>query len=335
MELVQNYYDIHNNAGLINNHYARTIPRYSVDSGLYFDRPTQLLNYPMTQTLEPRLYYLQVPYHNQTPIPVYDSAYMIFNADQLFRTNRFSGFDRIGDTNQLSYALTSRWLSDINGSEKASFTIGQIRYFANRRVQLCQSYSGYCNDNTFMLGYLSPLATTSPITSRAIYHFNQAFALTGDYTWDTFTHSTNNSHLDFHYQPASNQIINFGYTYLTNGDITQVAYSNIQKNPLHQAAISAAWPLKQRWSALGAYNFNISKRYEMLSFAGVQYDNCCWAVRLVGGRTFQSLDTQLRPQYNNNVYLQILLKGLGSLGYADPASMIQTYIPGYVDNFHR
>ncbi|MFC3909097.1 LPS-assembly protein LptD [Legionella dresdenensis] len=337
MELVQNYYDIHND-NLIENHYDRTIPRYSFDSGLYFDRSTtSWFNQPLTQTLEPRVYYLYVPYHDQTQIPVYDSAYMIFNTDQLFRTNRFSGFDRIGDTNQLSYAVTTRWLSDNTGAERASFTVGQIRYFDQRRVQLCQSYLGYCYDSPLTLGYLSPLAKSSPIASRAVYHFNSTWAVTGDYVWDTYAHDTNNAHVDFHYQPApdANKILSFGYTYLVNGDITQVAYSNIQNNPLHQATFSYAWPFTEKWSSLGAFSYNISKRYEMISFFGLQYDNCCWAARLVGGRTFQSLSPQLRPQYNNNVYLQVLLKGLGTLGYSNPSSVIRTYIPGYRDNFHN
>lgn len=356
VELVESYYHvsqnnyafyndsnpINNNGYLVNtygyhldNQFNRTIPRYNVDSGLYFERSTSVFGKSFTQTLEPRLYYLYVPFHDQTPIPVYDSGYMIFNMDQLFRTNRFSGFDRIGDANQLSYALSSRWLSDDTGDEKASISIGQSRYFSNRRVQLCQSSLGTCIDNPLTLGYLSPIADYSPVATRGVYRFNPAWILTGDYIWDPSTNATNNGRLNFHYQPGLNQIISAGYTYLANGDITQVAYSNIRNNPLHQATFAYAWPFNERWSTLGAYNYNISKRYEMMSFLGAQYDSCCWAVRLLAGRSFQSLNTQAQPRYNNNVYLQILLKGLGSVGNSDPASTIHTFIPGYVDSFHN
>lgn len=334
VELVQNYYDVSGNNSMPNARFSRTIPRFSVDSGLYFDKSTSLMNRSFTQTLEPRLYYLNVPFENQAAIPVYDSAYMIFNTDQLFRTNRFSGYDRIGDGNQLAYALTSRWIEDDNGLEKAIITVGQIRYFADRQVQLCRNNSGNCQDNPYTLGFLSPLAKSSPIASRAVYRFNSLWGLTGDYVWDPYTEATNNGHVDFHYQPGPNRIISLGYTYLVNGDITQVASSNIENNPLHQASFSYAWPINERWSTLGAYSYNISKRYEMMTFLGLQYDNCCWAVRLVGGRTFQSLSNQLQPQYNTNVYLQFLLKGLGSIGNNDPVSTIHTYLPGYTDSFH-
>ena len=72
----------------------------------------------------------------------------------------------------------------------------------------------------------------------------------------------------------------------------------------------------------------------MASVLGLQYDTCCWAARLLGGRTFQSLSVDSStPQYNNNVYIQILLKGLGSVANSDPSSIIQSYLPGYVNLF--
>ncbi|KTD17656.1 LPS-assembly protein LptD [Legionella jordanis] len=353
VEVVENYYNISRNnfaslndsnplhsygfpvSTLENGEFNRFIPRYSLDGGLYFERSTDFLGQGLTQTLEPRLFYLYVPYHDQTTIPVFDSGYMIFNYDELFFKNRFSGFDRIGDSNQLSYALSSRWLSDENGVERANISVGQIRYFSGRRVQLCQNPAGTCRDNPLTLGYLSPEATYSPIASRGIYHFNRNWMLTGDYVWDPHFRNTNNGHLNLHYQPALNHIVNFGYSYLLNGDITQVANSGVQVSPLHQVTLSYAWPFNERWSTLGGYNYNISKGYQMMSFLGVQYDSCCWAVRLLGGRSFQSLNSLAQPVYNNNVYLQILLKGLGSVGNSDPASTIRSYLPTYLDQFHN
>ena len=279
IQLVQNYYEVRGSGSLADHNYSRSIPRYSVDSGLYFDRFTTLFNEAYTQTLEPRLYYLYVPYHNQTAIPVYDSAYMIFNTDQLFRTNRFSGFDRIGDTNQITYALSTRLISDRSGREKASFTIGQIRYFADRRVPLCQSITGVCFDNPYTLGFLSPIATTSPLATRAIYRFNPSWSVVGDYVWNGADNNTNNANVAFQYEPAVNHIVSLGYTYLVNGDITQISISKPQANALHQASVAYAWPFNDHWSSLGAYSYNISKDYDMMALLGVQYDSCCWAFR--------------------------------------------------------
>ncbi len=333
VQFVANYYDVKYDGTFNQSHYEYILPRYSIDGGLFFERDFSISGHPFTQTLEPRLFYLNVPYHDQTEIPVYDSGYLIFNFDQLFRTNRFSGFDRIGDTNQLSYAVTSRWLNQESGEEKASFSVGQIRYFTDRRVKLCQSVTGYCVDDPKAMGFLSNTAKNSPLVARAEYHFNPSWIATGDFVWNPATHATSNSHLNFHYQPYENHIINFGYTYLVNGDITKLYDTRRQTNNLHQATIAYAWPFNDRWSSLGAYSHNISKGYGMLSFLGVQYDSCCWAMRLMGGRSFKSLNRYARPEYNNNVYLQILLKGLGSVASSSPGSTINTYVPGYVDSF--
>ena len=334
VELVENYYDVHYDGELAPNTFNRSIPRYSLDSGLTFERMTRFIGHAFTQTLEPRLYYLYVPYQNQASVPVYDSGYMIFNNDQLFRSNRFSGFDRIGDANQLAYALTSRWLTEDTGQEKASVSIGQLQYFASRQVDLCYDKRGVCKDSPLVLGYLSPAAKSSPIASRAVYNINPAWVASGDYVWNTYTHATNNGDLNLHYQPASNHIISFGYSYLVNGNLLQAANNRIEDNALHQASIGYAWPLTERWSGLGAYSYNISKGYSMMTLLGLQYDDCCWAMRLIGGRAFQSLSIgALAPQYNNNVYLQIMLKGLGSVASSDPASTIMTYLPGYKNMF--
>ena len=315
--------------------FNRTIPRYSLDGGLYFERDFNMRGNFFTQTLEPRLFYLKVPYQNQTPIPVYDSGFMIFNVDQLFRTNRFSGFDRIGDANQLTYALTSRWLYEDTGAELANFSIGQIRYFADRKVQLCQSPSGFCIDNPFVFGNLSSTSETSPVATRAAYHLNRIWGITGDYVWDPATRATNNGDLNLHYQPEANEIINLSYSYLVNSDGGLVRNNGPQNNALHQAMIAFSWPLREKWSTVGAYSYNISKNYSMMSLLGVQYDSCCWAMRVLVGRTFKSLNATFEPEYSNNIYLQILLKGLGTVAYSDPSNVLGTFIPGYNDIFAR
>lgn len=307
-------------------HFARTIPRFSLDSGLSFERT---FADAYTQTLEPRFYYLNVPFANQTPLPVYDSAYMIFNTDQLFRTNRFSGFDRVGDANQLTYAMTTRFLSDETGRERASLTVGQIRYFVDRRVQLCYQKNGPCIDSPLTLGYVSPIAKTSPIASHGAYRLNSVWSMMGDYVYDGFTHSTNNANLNLHYQPAENRVATVGYAYLVNGNLLPSAFGGVQNTALHQGTFAYATPLTEQWSGLGVFSYNISKGYVMQELLGVQYDNCCWAARVMGGRAFKSLSpTSLLPQYNNNIYFQVLLKGLGGLSTNDPASLLHTFLPG-------
>lgn len=332
IELVENHYQVDNVGAVIPNvEYNRAIPRYSINTGLFFERNgTQY-----TQTLEPHLFYLKVPYQNQNQIPIYDSANMIFNTGQLFRTNRFSGFDRIGDANQLSYALTSRWLHDESGVEKASVVVGQIKYFADRNVQLCQRLKGECIPNPLSMGYLSPTYDWSPVASHAVYNFNSRWNIVGDYIWNPDTKATNNADLNLHFSPVAKAVVSAGYSYMVNADVTRARNNAKNDNALHQALVASSWPVSEKWSAIGAYSQNISKNYSMMSLLGVQYDSCCWAMRVLGGRTFKSLNAGFEPQYNNNLYVQLLLKGLGSVATSDPYNILNTYIPGYTDPFHR
>lgn len=335
IEVVENYYDLQYGQTVPRNTFNRTIPRYGVDGGIYLERSIGLMGSKFIETLEPRLFYLYVPYRDQTPIPVFDSAYMIFNTDQLFRTNRFSGFDRIGDTNQLSYALTSKWLCENSGMERASVTVGQIRYFADRQVKLCQSPTGNCTENPLYLGYVSPTFAYSPIASLANYRLNRTWSISTSYVWDPATRATNNAGFNLHYQPGENRIIHLGYSYLTDGNLTPSPNNLFFNGALNQSTVSFAWPFTEHWSSLGIYSYNMSKGYNMINFLGLQYDSCCWAFRLLGGRTFKSLTPSATiPQYDNNVYVQVLLKGLGSVSNSDPESVFRSYLPGYTNIFH-
>lgn len=335
---VGNAYNLTDRYPLPTNTLHISVPRFDVDSGLYLQRKTHYFDYSYTQTLEPRLYYLNVPYQNQANIPTFESGYMIFSADQLFRNNRFSGFDRIGDANQLAYGITSRWLRDADGEEKASMTVGQLAYFANRKVFVCYSPSGFCEDNPLILGFLSPTEQFSPVASHAVYRMNHLWSVIGDYVWDPATRAINNGQLNLHYQRENNRLFNVGYTYLVNGDLTQTGATPANR-ALNQASASYAWPLNDYWSTVGAYGYNVSKNYEMMALFGVQYDSCCWAMRLLAGRTFRNLNNialiqpQSQPGYTNSVFLQLMLKGLGSVGNASPTSMLQTFVPGYQDTF--
>lgn len=348
IQLVENYYDLNARSAMADggvttySTYNRTIPRYSVDTGLTFTRDVKIFSDRLKETIEPRVYYLNVPYKNQSFYPAFDSAYMIFNTDQLFRNNRFSGLDRISDANQIGYGSTMRWISPKTGLEVARFSVGQLRYFSERKVQLCYNSDGTCTDSPLFLGFVSPLSTYSPIASKFTYALSSVWSASSDYVWDPYTSDTNNGNVTVRYQPTPNRILSLGYNYIVSGNIIISNLENgnvptiIKNSPLNQATASYAWPLTENWSSLAAYSYNISAGYSMLTFLGLQYDSCCWAARIIGGRQFKSLgiDTQL-PTYNNNIYFQILLKGLGSASTSDPASTIGTYFPGYPNLFSK
>ncbi|MDX2345675.1 MAG: LPS assembly protein LptD [Legionella sp.] len=335
-QVVENKYDLHSEDKLYKPSFNHLIPRYNADAGLTFERETMWQGARYTQTFEPRLFYLYVPYQDQSNYPAFDSAYMIFRYEQLFRMNRFSGFDRISDGNQLAYAFRTRLLADNDGEEKMSFSVGQLRYFSDRHVQLCYERDGLCLDNSKMLGYTSPISKSSPIASVISYSMTPQWTVSGSWSFDVFQNETDNADMSMKYEPEENHIIRFMYSYLVDGNLIQLLDGEEALTAEHQATLAFAWPMNNHWSAVGVYSYNISERIDMVSFLGLQYETCCWAVRAFAGRAFNSLTLDREgSQYNNSVYIQLLLKGLGSVSSNDPATTIRTYLPTYKDLFHK
>lgn len=312
---------------------TRTLPVFNIDSGLYFDRHVSFLGSGYQQTLEPRLYYLNVPFKSQFNIPIFDSASQPFSYDQLFRNNRFTGLDRIGDANQLSYAITTRFLDDDHGSEKFRASMGQILYFENRRVGLCSTPN--CKVPQSSVGTTSPTEKSSPLTGQLSYNFSRLWNATANMAYDPNTHNAISGGLNFQYQLEQNQLLNFGYNYVQNGDTFPGAPPGSSKNNLSQTNFSFAWPIRQNWHVMGGLNYNISHQHTQTFFYGVEYNSCCWAFRVATGRTFSGLNGEQNPTYNKQIYLQFQLKGFGNIGNTDTSSALTAAIPGYVDNFGR
>lgn len=347
-------YSVRNQPDNFSDNINRAIPIFDIDSGLYFDRDLSLFGTDYDQTLEPRLYYLYVPYHNQDDIPIFDTYIQPFTYDQLFRDNRFSGIDRIGDADQISVGLSSRFLNQDTGEQKFQAGIGDIVYFENRQVTLC-SISG-CTDNAIINNMLTPIASsvgttsptenTSPIVGQGTYNLNHDWNASVNVAWDPNTHlHTQNAGLNFQYNPWPDHIINVGYNFLRYGDaltaepptspvtiVPNVPASSGQNN-LSQPGFSFVWPILDQWQAVGSWNYNLSHGHSQAYFVGAEYDSCCWAVRLVQAHIFSALSARGSPLYNNTIYLQWQLKGLGNIGTNDPTNILLSSVPGYQDNF--
>lgn len=320
----------------------RITPLFNIDNGLYFDRRFDWGAHTYVQTLEPRLFYLYVPYHNQTNIPIFDSALIPFSFDSLFLTNRFSGYDRIGDANQISFALSTRFFDQTTGEEKLRASIGEIYYFENRRVNLCngkeQLLSAGVNlcTNPFIVGATSPTEKLSPLAAQLNYNLSSKWNTTTDISWDPFSKEIINAAVNVQYHPQLNQIFNINYGRIRFGDVLQTTPptpSDSAKNDFNRFGFSFATPIRDQWSTVGGWNYNFSHRHSQSFFYGLQYDNCCWTFRVVAGRTFYHLNQNNDPIFNNVIYLQWQFKGLSTIGISDITNFLTENIPGYTDNF--
>lgn len=300
----------------------RGLPLYSVDSGLYFDRDTTLFGTGMRQTLEPRLFYLYVPYNDQDDLPIFDTSEPSFSYASLFRDNRFAGKDRIGDSNQLSAGTTSRFIEN-NGFERASVGLGQAFYFEDRQVQ--------------MPGIETQNASVSPTAFTGQYRFNRDWRLSSDYAYDSDRGETNSGNMMFHYQPEAqaNKVFNAGYRYrkdaiVFNQNTNTYEYGDEQYK-IEQSDVSMIWPVVPQWSAIARWQFDYNQSRTIEAFGGFEYDSCCWKLRLVNRYWIEPDDFNLanNEQGDHGVFLQIVLKGLGGIAGNQVDSFLDQGIQGY------
>ena len=255
----------------------RTIPVFSLDTGLFFERAIA----GGKQTLEPRLYYLRVPFEDQSTIPTFDSGTIDLSFDQLFRENRFSGADRVGDARQLSLALTTRFVRD-NGREYASASIGQIHYLDDRRVAL----SGTAVDT----------AGRSDIVLDLRSELDEWWRASTTVQWDPRLDESNRS---------TTQLAYTG----TDGDRFSITH-RYRVDDHDQVDLSFGVPLKPHWRISGRWNYELDDEHNIDSNLALEYQSCCWAFRAVARQYLTDNGTEQA----DSLYFELVMKGLGSLG---------------------
>jgi len=319
----------------------RSVPIFSVDSGLYFDRDTQWFGKDYRQTLEPRLFYLYVPEEDQDDIPLFDTGESSFSYSSLWRENRFSGKDRIGDANQVSLGVTSRWVEP-NGFERQRLSIGQAFYFEDRKVQL-RGIDYRTRSNA--------TADVSPYALEYMYRYNRDWRFTSTFNWDPDSHSTRSGSAMWHYQPADNpgKIVNVGYRYRNDtmrfdqatGEWTYGGDYGTPGTPeyikdyykINQHDFSVIWPIVPQWSVIARWQHDYSRSRTLEAFGGFEYDSCCWKLRLINRYWIDYDETSLNPDRNdepdNGIFLQIVLKGLGGVVGNATETFLDEGIQGY------
>lgn len=285
-----------------NKHPTRSVPIFSTDTGLYFEREVLVNDRSWLQTLEPRLYYLRAPYRDQSNLIVdetgasttFDTGTNALTVTQLFQDNRFSGGDRVGDANQVSTALTTRVI-DAHGSERIAATVGRIYYFEDRRVTMPAT----AIETARRSDYVGELRGV-PL---------KYLTVTANVQWDPVQDTSSAATLQFRYQPRKESIANLAFRLArdpTTGALTQ-----------HDVDASLFWPVYSGWNVIGRSNYAVQYRFHKEWFAGLEYDSCCWAFRVLSRSTINNLAVDHwydNPERSRTVMLQLELKGLSNVG---------------------
>ncbi|MFZ5483067.1 MAG: LPS-assembly protein LptD [Pseudomonadota bacterium] len=278
---------------------TRSLPIFSLDSGAYLEREWQLAGVPMLQTLEPRLYYVNIPNRDQSRLPVFDSSLADFFQAQLFAENQFIGVDRINDANQITLAVTSRLLEPNTGLERLQVTLGQRYYFNDQQVS--------------MPGYAVRGANVTDLLAQV------SGQLTDRWRVDS----------GFQYNPDDGELVraNFGATYRAGpGRLNNADLRYINENygaGLNQLDLSWQWPIKPGWYGLGRINYSFYDSRLVEGLLGFEHNAGCWSLRGV----MQKLATTAN-QSSQAFYLQLELHGLTQLG-PNPLEVLKRSITGY------
>jgi len=281
----------------------RTVPISSLDSGLVFERDATYFDRSFLQTLEPRAYYVYIPFRNQDNIPVFDTAIDDFNFSQLFTENRYLGSDRIGDANQLTLAVTSRLLDPQSGEELLRFALGQRYYFSTQRVTLPAETPRSANSSDLLLSGEGKITDT--FSAAATYEVNLNQSQTQEFD------------IGVRWQPSLGRVLNASYRYNRQTiDPTTGALATLK-----QIDLAGQWPVGN-WSLIGRWNYSFVNKTTLEGVAGVEYNGGCWVFR-VG----QHLVTNVN-QVSSSVFVQFELNGLARLG-TNPIDVLRRSVPGY------
>lgn len=285
-------YDL-NNVEAADQVQTRNVPLLSAETGLYLERPRRADGSLLT--LEPRLFYLYATRRNQDRIPIFDTGALDFNYSQLFRENRFSGADRINDANQLSFALSSRWINR-SGREKYSASVGQIFYFSDRRVTLPDDPEEDRN--------------SSDIVAELQTEITREIDASLNLQWDPSDANTQRSSAMVRYRGTDGKLANLGHRYLPDdGEFVHASFS---------------WPINEKWRIASGWNYSLDDDKSIETVLGIEYDSCCYTMRTAARRYITDDGEDTTTSY----FFQLVLKGLAPVGQ-NVSEVLSEAIGGY------
>jgi LPS-assembly protein len=314
-------YDLQDRPATASRRPSVAVPGASVDLGVFFERPVAAWGRDLHQTLEPRLFLLWVEHREQDDLPDFDSVRLTPTYRRLFREDRFAGRDRVGDAEQASLAVTSRLLDARSGREYGRASVGQIHYFADRRIGLASDPAS-----------LDPGEQRSALYSEGEVSLDSGLRLEGSIQWNERSAESERGRLNLSWNPDRRRIVNLGYNFIAENQ----RHGDEGRN-LEESDVSLLWPLAGKWNLIGRWNYDLDFDRTIETLVGVEYDDCCWRARLVYRRYLRdqrSLDLAagfgLDPgnRAEAGILFEFQFKGLGSLGHRLD-SLLEESMRGY------
>ncbi|MFG0517547.1 LPS assembly protein LptD [Kluyvera intermedia] len=305
----------------------RTMPQFKIDGKMVFERDVELTP-GYTQTLEPRVQYLYVPYRDQSDIMAYDSTFLQSDYSGLFRDRSYSGLDRIASANQITTGVTSRIYDDA-AVERFNVSVGQIYYFTESRTGDTDTIPWEKDDKTGSLVW----------AGDTYWRMTDKWGLRGGIQYDTRLNNVSTSSSAIEYRQDSDRLVQLTYRYASPEYIRVTLPSNRSSQQQYQDGISqvgatASWPIVDRWSVVGAYYYDTNTHKPADQMLGVQYNSCCYAIRVgyerkLNGWDYDNNKPNGQAKYDNSIGFNIELRGLSSNYGLGTQQMLRSNIMPY------
>lgn len=301
----------------------RTLPKVRFHGGINFDRTLSLFGINYTQTVEPQIQYLYIPEKDQTNIGLYDTTNLQDDYNGLFRDRRYSGLDRIAGANQYTWGITSRVLDQSN-LEVFRLSVGRIHYLSDNNTfdELIDDTDS--NDDSLT-------SQQSSVAANLFYRLNHKWQISSDIQYNTIESFTNKSQVSLNYQIDKYNSIQLNHRYTRN----------VSGSSLEQASVLAGFAINEDWAFVGRLTQDLKQDRSLESYAGLQYESCCWAIRIAYHRHINSnlsddgLDNENRDKFNSGFVLQFIVKGLnGKQGAIGTQKMFESSIFGYKSPYY-
>jgi LPS-assembly protein len=208
--------------------------------------------------------------------------------NNLFRGQEFTGLDRINDNNQFTFGATARLIDEKN-REKLVLSIGQIFYLEDS--ELISSVRD--NDR-------------SALAAEFDWQVNQRWFLHSDIQVATQTQKVERSSVATEYRIDDNRFIQLNHRYIRD----------LSGEEINQFGVSASWPISKEWHWVGRWYRDAELSRTTESFVGIQYESCCWALRMTYQRNlsnrFDDAGARSTNEFDSGFGLQFVIKGIGS-----------------------
>ncbi|MEM0911431.1 MAG: LPS assembly protein LptD [Pseudomonadota bacterium] len=267
---------------------SRTIGEARLFGSLFFERPNSGPRGKYMLTFEPKVQYLFTSFEDQSSIGLYDTTELLTTFGNLFRGQEFTGLDRINENNQFTFGATSR-LIDQRNREILIASVGQIVHLEDPRLQ-----------DSFRTTNRSALA------AEVDWQINQNWFLHADVQVSATTDKVDRSSFSTEYRLDENKLVQLNHRYIRD----------LSDEEINQFGISASWPIAKHWHWVGRWYRDLELNRTSESFVGLEYESCCWALRLTLQRRlatrFDNQGIRDLNQFDSSVALQFVFRGLSN-----------------------